>query len=290
MAEKSVSNTALGAAICRLIEQYQPDETRLFNDPYIKDMVSTPLRLMMQFAPMRALTLNRTEAVARGIFGAQICRTCFIDETVETALAQGISQLVILGAGFDTRAYRLKGIEQIKVFEVDLPHVQADKKARVQKRFGRIPANVTFIPIDFDTQTLDTVFAGSPFDSSKPAIFVWEGVTQYIPESAVNQTLAFVGKSAPGSHIVFTYVLKSIIERRSGIPGAVEMMDYVARSSPWIFGLEPSEVASFLQPFHLKLLADVGSSDYQVKYLQPHHREVFTAEAERAVHAVVTSE
>ncbi len=289
MAKKSVSNTALGAAVCRLIEQYEPAETRLFTDPLIKDLVGTPLRLMMQLGPMRALTVNRTEAVARGIFGAQICRTCFIDETVEAALAKGMRQLAVLGAGYDTRAYRLVGIEQVKVFEVDLPHVQADKKAKVQTHFGRIPANVTFIPIDFDTQTLENVFAGSNFDASKPAMFVWEGVTQYIPEASVHQTLSFIGKAFPGSEIVFTYVLRSIIERRTGNPEAERMMDVVSRSSPWIFGLEPSEVQTFLQPFHLKVMADVGSADYQTRYVQPHHRDLFTTEAERAVHAVVAS-
>ena len=289
MSKQGVGDTALGAAVCRLIEQYQPAENRLFADPFIKDMVSAPLRLMMQFEPMRAFTINRTEAVSRGIYGAQVCRTCFIDETVEAALAQGIAQLVILGAGYDTRAYRLNGIEKVKVFEVDLPNVQAKKKASVARRFGHIPPNVTFIPIDFDTQTLDTVFAGSTFDSSRPTIFIWEAVTQYITGSAVQQTLAFVGKSAPGSQIIFTYVLKSIIERRTGLPDAERMMDYVAKTAPWVFGLEPSEVASFLQPFHLKLAADVGYAEYQARYLEPRHRHLDMADAERAVHAIVTA-
>src|SRR5690349_21052062 len=99
MAKQSVGNTAVGAAVCRLIEQYQPDNTRLFTDPLVKDMINTPIRVAMQFAPMRALTLNRTEAVNKGLYGAQVCRARFIDDTVQNALADGITQLVILGAG-----------------------------------------------------------------------------------------------------------------------------------------------------------------------------------------------
>ena len=140
---------------------------------------------------------------------------------------------------------------------------------------------MTFVPIDFDTQTLAVVLAGTRFDPSKPAVFIWEGVTQYISEDAVRQTLAYVGKSARGSAIAFTYVLKSIIERRSDIPGANEMADFVARSSaPWIFGLEPSEVPAFLKEFGLTLVADAGNADYQEKYIQPVGRRLVVSEAE----------
>ncbi len=144
-----------------------------------------------------------------------------------------------------------------------------------------------FIPIDFDTQTLGAVFAGTAFDPSRPAVFIWEGVTQYITEEAVRQILSFVGKSAPGSIIVFTYVLKSIIERRSDIPGADHMMDVVAKNAPWIFGLESSSIPAFLKPFHLALRADVGNADYQEKYLKPVGRNLVVFEGERIVFAIV---
>ena len=228
------------------------------------------------------------DAVAKGLFGAQICRTRFIDDAIQTALAHGIEQLVILGAGLDTRPYRLSGTERVRVFEVDLPTVQINKKKKLQKLLGHAPENVRFIPIDFDTQTLDAVFAGKGLDPSKPAAFIWEGVTQYISEEAVRQTLSFVGKSAPGSMILFTYVLKSIIERRSDIPGAAKMMDTVAKNNaPWIFGLEPATVQAFLKPFHLSLVADVGNADYQKEYLQPLKRNLTVFEGERIVQATV---
>jgi methyltransferase (TIGR00027 family) len=287
MAKQTVSRTALGAAICRLIEQYQPEETRLFNDAVVKDLVGAPIRVMMQVAGMRNFTIRQTDGVAQGIFGAQICRTRYIDDAVQSALLQGVRQIVILGAGYDTRPYRLAGMEDLRVFEVDLPAVQDDKKVKLQKHFGRLPEHVTFIPIDFDTQSLAEVFAGTAFDSARPAVFIWEGVTQYITEEAVCRTLAFVGNCAPGSIIVFTYVLKSIIERRSDIPGMDHMMDFVAKSAPWIFGLEPSGIPDFLQPFHLTLIADVGDADYQEKYLKPLGRKLVVFEGERIVHASV---
>jgi O-methyltransferase involved in polyketide biosynthesis len=118
-------------------------------------------------------------------------------------------------------------------------------------------------------------------------MFTWEGVTQYISEEAVRQTLAFVGRSAPGSMIVFTYVLKSIVERRSDIPGADHLMDVVAKHAPWVFGLAPSSVPDFLKPFHLALIADVGNVDYQERYLKPVERDLAVFEGERIVQAIV---
>jgi methyltransferase (TIGR00027 family) len=287
MAKQTVGRTALGAAVCRLIEQYQPEETRLFNDPVVKGLVGAPIQVMMRFAGMRNFTIQQTDGIAQGIFGAQICRTRYIDDTVMAALSQGIGQLVILGAGLDTRPYRLPGMERVKVFEVDLPSVQDDKKKKIQKFFGSLPEHVTYIPIDFDTQELGEVFSGTAFDPSRPAVFVWEGVTQYITEDAVRRTLAFVGKSAPGSVIVFTYVLKGIIERRSDIPGAEQLMEAVENNAPWIFGLEPSRISDFLKPFHLVLIADVGNADYQRNYLKPIGRELVVSEGERIVQAAV---
>lgn len=288
MAKQSVGNTALGAAACRLIEQSQPEETRLFNDPVVKDLVGTPIRVLMRFAWVRNFTIKRTDAVMQGIYGAQICRTRFIDEAVQDALSQGIRQFVTLGAGFDTRPYRLAGIDHAKVLEVDLPSVQEDKKKGLRKHFGRLPQHVTFIPMDFNTQSLEAVLTRTTFDPFTPAVFVWEGVTQYLSEEAVRGTLAFAGKSAPGGILIFTYVLKSVIERRSNIPGADKMMDYVAKNNiPWIFGLESSTVPSFLKPFHLNLTADVGNADYQARYLKPRGRTLVVSEAERIAQATV---
>ena len=288
MAQKGVSNTALGAAVCRLIEQYEPEETRLFNDPIVKDLVGTPIRVMMKLAFMRKYTMKQTDAITPGIYGAQICRTRYIDDVVRNAQSKGIGQLAILGAGLDTRPYRLKGMDHLNAFELDLPAAQTEKKKKLQGTLGHLPEYVTFIPIDFDTQTLENAFSSTAFDLSMPAIFIWEGVTQYISEESVCQTLSFIGKLASGSILVFTYVLKSIIERRSNIPGADRLMERVAKNNaPWIFGLDSSTISSSLKPYHLSLIDDIGNRDYQEKYLRPVDRNLSVSEVERIAHAIV---
>jgi methyltransferase (TIGR00027 family) len=170
MAKSTVGRTALGAAVCRLMEQYQPQSTRLFDDPVVAALISSPIQFLMRFAAVRNLTINQMDRITPGIYGAQICRTRYIDDAVRDALSQGIDQLVILGAGFDSRPYRLPGIERVMVFEVDLPSVQDVKKKGIQKYLGRLPEYVTFIPIDFDRQTLEEAFAGSAFDPSSQVL------------------------------------------------------------------------------------------------------------------------
>src|SRR5262249_9417028 len=152
-----VSSTALGAATCRLIEQYEPDRTRLFDDAVVKDLVGPLIWVSLRSARLRAYTSQQTDAIMPGIYGVQVCRTRRIDEAVEQALAQGIEQVLILGAGLDSRPYRLAGIDRVQVFELDLPAVHATKQARIRRCFGRLPSHVTFIPIDFDTKHLETV-------------------------------------------------------------------------------------------------------------------------------------
>ena len=117
---------------------------------------------------------------------------------------------------------------------------------------------------------------------------MWEGVTQYLWEEAIHQTLAFVGTSAPGSLLLFTYVLKSIIDHCSDVPGAENLMKLMAkRKTPWLFGLDSSSLSSFLQPFHLALVTDVGNADYQARYLKLLGRNLVVSEGERIVQATV---
>jgi methyltransferase (TIGR00027 family) len=288
MANRGAGGTAIGAAICRLAEQYEPAQTRLFNDQVIEAIVPWPIKAAMRFSGVRNFFLRKTEQIAEGTYGALVCRVRYDDDLIAAAMSEGIDQLVILGAGLDTRAYRLPRSDSMRIFEVDLPKEQNDKKAKLAKYLGGLPRNVTFVPIDFNTQTLESVFAGTSFDSSKRAVFIWEGGTQYITEDAVRRTLAFVGKSAPGSTIAFTYVLKSIIDGNSDVPGARRLMTEVAKQgAPWIFGLDPLSIGEFLTPFNLALKADVGSADYQELYLKPINRKLAVSECERIAAAVV---
>ncbi|AIF53019.1 class I SAM-dependent methyltransferase [Pelosinus sp. UFO1] len=288
MANKKSGQTAFNVAAGRLIEQYQPKEIRLFTDPVIKNLFNWPIQFLIQFKIIRDWIIRLSDNKTKGIHGSQICRTKYIDDSLQSAIENGIEQVVILGAGLDTRPYRIPGRDHIKFFEIDMPSIQDYKKKKVNSYLGSLPGNVVFIPIDFNIQTLDEVIAGKGLDFSKPVVFIWEGVTPYITEEAVGNTLRFISKSSPGSIVVFTYILKSVIEKNSDIEGADDLVKYLEKYGiTWHFGLDPSDVFGFLKKFNLKLIEDVGAAYFQKEYLKPLGRQLNVSEIERIVYATV---
>ncbi len=278
--------TAFIPAIPRLIEQYEADKMRLFDDSFIQNFFSKMILFQMKFKIIREIEIMMSNIFSKGGFGAILCRTKYIDDLLQTAIDNGIEQVVILGAGLDTRPYRIAGIGDIKVLEVDLPTMQNIKKEKIRKCLGALPAHITYVPIDFNKQILSEVLSEKALDTRKPIFFIWEGVTQYITEEAVKSTLEFISKTVAGSTVVFSYILKNVIDETSGIEGADSVMDYFkTKDQEWSFGLEPSKVSEFIKPFKLTLLEDVGASYYQERYLKPVGRKLDVSEMERVIHA-----
>ena len=282
MSKFGVGSTSDGAAFCRAAEQYLPEKERLFNDPLVYDLMSGFYKWMLRSPRMRQYIIDQTEATAKGLYGEQICRTRYIDEAVTAALKKGIRQVVVLGAGIDTRAYRLPGMVQAQVFELDMPRVQKVKQARVAKYLGGVPENVRFVPIDFDKQDLGEVIKGSGFDSAQPVVFVWEAVTQYLTAEAVARTLRFIGKCAKGSRVVFTYVLRWIIEHPERDREAMALIKLAKmKMAPFIFGLEQAELPGYLKDFNLRVMENVGDEYYKKNWLEPMGRKLDVTFGER---------
>lgn len=273
-------NTAFGAAAVRLIEQYEPEDKRLFDDPVIYHLTYPFLRFLLKFKFMRDYYIRLSEKIIPGIIGGQICRTKFIDDKTLSVL-KDVEQILILGAGLDTRAYRLKGIAQKIVYEIDLPSVQLYKKQKLIKYLGGLPASVNYIPIDFNKTKTETVLDNSSFDFNKRTLVIFEAVTQYITADAVDEVFKFISKLPNNSYLLFTYVLKDAIERKT--ESAKKLMDWSEKKKyPFIFGIDPSVIASFLRNYNIEIVEDVGSKFYQEKYLKPINRNIIALEAERS--------
>ncbi|HEX4681459.1 MAG TPA: class I SAM-dependent methyltransferase, partial [Gemmatimonadaceae bacterium] len=126
-------------------------------------------------------------------------RTSAIDAALRDAIARGTRQLVILGAGYDGRAWRMPELAGVHVFEVDHPATQGEKRARVTE-MAATPATVTFVPIDFERESLAGVLDRAQHDPASPTCWIWEGVVMYLTRDAMRSTLADVARrSAPGS-------------------------------------------------------------------------------------------
>jgi methyltransferase (TIGR00027 family) len=148
------------------------------------------------------------------VYGQHHIRTRFFDERLQRALSRGAAQVVILGAGYDSRAYRMRQLlKDIRVFEVDYGPTQEYKKLRVQEIFGCLPAHVSYVSIDFTREKLGDVLVKAGYRPDRMTFFIWEGVTYYIPEEAIRSTLRFVAtESASGSAIVLDGKQKSFID------------------------------------------------------------------------------
>jgi methyltransferase (TIGR00027 family) len=289
MASKtSAGRTAYGAAAIRAAEMFVPEPQRLFDDPLILSFLPAASRFAIRRRWIREWFLALFERQAPGIRGALLSRTCAIDDAVNAAVGRGVRVAVILGAGLDTRPYRLRSLATANVFELDLPRVQAFKKKRLLAIFGQIPVNVRFIPTDFSTERLDVTLTNAGLDRNQPAIFVWEGVTQYLPAAAVESVLRTIAAWAKGSELVFTYVLDEVISRNFR-PDRSEAFRKSAsiRPEPWHFGLDPEKLESFLKERGLTLEDDVGAEEHLARYIRPLGRDLAVSEIERVVRASV---
>ena len=132
-------------------------------------------------------------------------RTAAIDAAVRDAIAGGATQVVILGAGYDGRAWRMPELAGVRVFEVDRPATQGDKRARLSE-LPPAAGVVRFVPIDFERESLGAVLERAGHDRSSPTCWIWEGVVMYLTRDAMRATLADVaGRSAPGSTLIVNY-------------------------------------------------------------------------------------
>ncbi len=272
-------NTAFGAAAFRLVEQYQPDDKRLFNDPIIKHLTSPAMRFLLKSKLIRNYFIHLSDKIIPGIVGGQICRTKFIDDKTLEVLNE-VQQILILGAGLDTRAYRLDGINKKNIFEIDLPYIQQIKKKKLLKYFRKLPSMVYYIPIDFNHEKTYNVLAGTSFDFNKPTLVILEAVIQYITSDAVNELFNLISQLPNNSYLLFTYVLRDVIERKTEV--SKKLMDWTEKkNSPFIFGINPSELDPFLRKYNLDILEDVGAEFYQENYLNPANRAIMVFECER---------
>ena len=183
-------------------------------------------------------------------------------------LEEGLQQLVILGAGYDSRAYRFDLAGRVKTFEVDHPATQQDKLAKVQAIFGKIPEQVIYVSIDFNTQTLEDCLLQAGYDHTLKTLFIWQGVTMYLTAEAVDTTLAFVtGHSPSGSAIVFDYVYRHILDGAQTQSEIRDMRRYRFMTGEGLsFGIERGAVEAFLKQRGFSGAKDVNAEDLKLAY------------------------
>lgn len=210
MKREQSSLTALGNAAFRALESEKKQNEKICDDSYARKLIPTWFYYVAKFT----LVTGYAEWRSPGIMGALVTRSRYIDDYLSERIRDGIKQLVILGAGYDSRAYRFEQLrDRVRVFEVDHHTTQDIKKAKLTKIFGELPNYVTFVPVDFTKETLEKRLIESSYDKMAKTLFIMEGVTMYLNAEAMDSILSFVTRySGSGTSIIFDYFYQSAID------------------------------------------------------------------------------
>lgn len=268
---KKTSRTAQYMALFRALETERDSKDKLFSDYYAIHFLEAKLRFaarMFKYPIIKKYISSTIQKKIPGAFSSAIARTKYIDDQLESTISNGVKQVIILGAGFDTRALRLGFLKSIPVIEIDHPNTSNFKATIYKKRIGQLPENVAFYQIDFNQQSLDELAEQHNFDFSIPTTVIWEGVTNYLSEDAIKSTFGFIQKFTKNSYAIFTYVHQNILENPGSFLGGEKLLNDLNKlEEKWTFGFQPEELSNYLKSFDMKIIEDMGANEYRLKYL-----------------------
>jgi methyltransferase (TIGR00027 family) len=258
------SHTAFRAAAHRAAHQ-TVDGGRIFADPLAGVLLGGTDEAVFGESLDQPATRNMRLFIA--------ARSRFAEESLAAAVARGVRQYVVLGAGLDTFGWR-NPFAGLSVFEVDHPATQAWKRERLAQAGLATPASLTFAPVDFERQTLPDRLAVAGFDAAAPAFFAWLGVVVYLTREAVMETLTFIASLPTGTEVVLDYG-----EPLSAYP--TEQQAYHRRrlarmaaiGEPWITRFDPAEFAGELRAVGFDELEDLSLRDVGRRYVGVDTRE-----------------
>ena len=274
--------TAQGVAKQRLIESLAKPDRRIIYDPYAKNFVlgANIIKLMGH-----RLSVWLGNKIIPGMHEHLISRTRYIDDLIEKSTFANIEQYVILGAGYDSRAHRLKLPSKLKIFEVDQSEVQELKRLRLPDNMPN-RESITYVDIDFNYQSLKEQLMNVGFDQNKSTIFTLEGVSQYISREALDATLREVADLNPNSNskIFISYVNKLLKEDSKacfgkGYSKPEKAVSFITNSAakmgePWISFYSAEEIESILSQNNFTLIENKTLADLNSKYFTPVGRTI----------------
>lgn len=203
MGDGGPSRTALATAYARAYHQVA-DDSRILTDPVVALLVGvTTEELLAAAEPTEDCPGSGAHYRPRRLFFA--ARARFAEDRIAAGIAIGVRQVVILGAGLDTFAYR-NPYPNLRIFEVDHAATQAWKRRRLTEVGIDVPATLTFVPVNFETDVLGTELEADGFVRADPAVFVWLGVVFYLTSNAVNSILKYIAGQAQPTEVIFDYL------------------------------------------------------------------------------------
>ncbi|BAV42258.1 SAM-dependent methyltransferase [Mycobacterium ulcerans] len=287
MTRNPAAQTAFGPMVLSAVEQNEPAEHRLVDDDLADLFLPRPLRWLVSAtrpAGIRRLFIRWSEWSGSGLWVNLTYRKRFIGDKLGEAL-DDVDAVAILGAGLDTRAYRLTRKVRIPIFEVDLPVNIARKAKTVRRVLGELPLSVRLVALDFEHGDLLTALAEHGYLTDFRVFFICEGVTQYLTEETVRRTLEGLRAAAPGSRLVFTYVRRDFIDGTNRYGTRTLYRSVRQRRQLWHFGLLPDEVPEFLAEYGWRLVEQAGPDELVQRYVEPAGRKLNASQIEWSAYA-----
>jgi methyltransferase (TIGR00027 family) len=300
--EEVISKTAVWVAAARAIGAREPDPAVRNPDRLAEALLGDPALLEPDIPIVEFLGASYANAMQEievaGTVRAMAERTRFIDQALERAVANGISQCLILGAGFDSRAYRCTELlARAQVYEVDRPRTSAFKQGRVAAALGGPPANLTYVAVDLAREALPAALARHGYDLSRRTFVIMEGLTMYVQEQPLRDTFGFLAAHAPGSSIAFDFATRAMVEGLGKIdltkvPPAnrppIERFMNMIRHEPWVFGIALDGEQEFLAGLGLQLreMLTIGSEESVRRHLTRADGTTLGAEAHAKTEAL----
>ena len=252
------SRTAWAAAAHRAAHQVL-EQGRIFTDPLALRILGEDAETVVRKAA------ERPSGRRMRIFVA--VRTRFAEDALAAAVERGVRQLVVLGAGLDTYAYRSTLRDRLRIFEVDHPATQAWKRQRLADAAIPIPSSLTFAPIDFEYQTLAEGLATAGFDSAQQTFFTWLGVVPYLTEEAVWSTLGFIASLPHGAHVVFDYSdPPASLSAEARIQHQRRAKHVAELGEAWLNYFEADELRAKLMALGFSEVEDLGPPQMAARY------------------------
>jgi methyltransferase (TIGR00027 family) len=251
------SRTAMAVAQARAYHQLA-DEPRVFTDPFAIPIVGESALEEGHFD--RGLDPNLVRR-RRLLIAA---RSRFADDTVAAAIAEGTRQVVVLGAGLDTSAYR-NTHPDVLFFEVDHPDTQQWKRHRLAEAGIAVPPTLTFVPVDFETSTLTEGLAAAGFDRTRATVFLWLGVVMYLTRPSITDTWRYIAGQGSGSVLVMDYLYP--VARASSQSMDERARRVAAAGEPWLSSFTADEVRRELVSLGFAAVEDYPAAVLLSRYL-----------------------
>lgn len=264
--EKKSSRTAAFTCVSRASSFYEKSPYYKSNDYIAPKLLPRFLQPLIKSKQIRSFLMKKLGPI--GIYEYVIARTKMIDQIFINAVSNNFDQVLLFGAGFDTRGIRLVDTyEEIEIFELDVTTTISDKLKQYKKR--KIdPGKVKYVEIDFNTEKIQDRLKPAGFKYDKKTLYILEGVTMYLNESAIDMDFEFIKESAgKGSEVVFDYIYKSVLEEKNLKYGERKIYQRVKKSGEgWTFGIEKEEIHSFLRQRGLVLIRQMDAHKLEEMY------------------------